>query len=96
MKIGQKYNCKILLFGGLPSPKDLSNIKPLKLIVAEHNVLIGRLKCLKTVFDNNFYYVAEDDIEELYNPDAVDEFEFVVTRKDIIQVDDIIHPYFLS
>ena len=92
MKIGCKYECKILLFG---LAYDLSEVNEESCIICEiigWDLSIGNLKVLQVENNGNIYYVAMDDVKNIKN---INRFAFDFSRKDLIQVDDIIHPRYL-
>ncbi|MCI5578171.1 MAG: hypothetical protein MR364_01545 [Oscillospiraceae bacterium] len=92
MKIGCKYECKILLFG---LAYDLSEVNEESCIICETigwDLSIGNLKVLQVENNGNIYYVAINDVEELSD---ISRFIFRCSRKDLIQVNDVIYPSFL-
>ena len=92
MKIGGIYECKILLFG---IAYDLSGVIEQNCIICETkgwNLTIGNLKVLQVENDGNIYYVAMDDVKNIKN---INRFAFDFSRKDLIQVDEIISPRYL-
>ncbi len=92
MKIGEIFECKILLFG---NASDMSAPITQNGIVCEtvkQNIIIGKLEVVQIVSNKNTYFVAADDIKNLKD---LSQFVFDFSRKDLIQVDDIIHPRYL-
>ena len=67
MKIGCKYECKILLFG---LAYDLSEVNEESCIICEiigWDLSIGNLKVLQVENNGNIYYVAMDDVKNIKN-----------------------------
>lgn len=92
MQVGDIYDCKILLFG---LAYDLSEVNEESCIICETigwDLSIGNFKVLRVENNGNIYYVAMDDIKNIKN---INRFAFDFSRKDLIQVDDIIHPRYL-
>lgn len=85
MKIGKKYNCKIKLFG--EAVLDMQN-HTLFCKVMEHNVIIGATKMVKVLVENDEYYIEQEKLENFIKMDS---FYFRYSRKDLIQVNNIIH-----
>lgn len=92
MQVGGIYDCKILLFG---IAYDLSEVNEESCIICETigwDLSIGNFKVLRVENNGNIYYVAMDDVKNIKN---INRFAFDFSRKDLIQVDDIIHPRYL-
>ncbi len=85
MQIGQKYECKIKLFGK-PLHERTSNSSICKVINKE--IIIGQKVMVEIQVDNNKYYIPRQKISKYLDTDT---FYFYFTRKDLIQVNDIIH-----
>ena len=85
MKIGKKYNCNIKLFG--EAVLDMQN-HTLFCKVMEHNVIIGATKMVKVLVENDEYYIEQEKLENFIKMDS---FYFRYSRKDLIQVNNIIH-----
>ena len=85
MQIGQKYECKIKLFGK-PLHERTSNSSICKVINKE--IIIGKKVMVEIQVDNNKYYIPRQKISKYLDTDT---FYFYFTRKDLIQVNDIIH-----
>jgi len=89
MQIGQQYECKIKLFGK-PVCEKTSNSITCKLINKE--IMIGRKSMVEVQVNNSKYYIVKQKVREYLN---CDNFNFCFTRKDLIQVNNIIHGDFL-
>ena len=85
MKENGIYNCKIELFGKFESKKTDDNVE-IKLI--ESGVVIGNTKYFKVLIKNDEYYILESDADGL---EIKEKMYYHFTRKDLIQVDDVIH-----
>ena len=92
MQICGIYECKILLFG---RAFDLSETMEENCILCKaigQELTVGRLKIIPVVNNENLYYVATKDIKNIKD---VSRFAFDFSRKDLIQVDEIIAPKLL-
>lgn len=81
------YDCKIQLSGVYTKYEtEVSE----KCVILEKDVIIGQRSCFKVLFDNNIYYIVQEKSEtyEIINDEYIN---FVIGRKDLIQVDDVIH-----
>lgn len=85
MMIGQQYECKIMLFGK-PVPVKVNGSVTCKVVNKE--VVVGRRTMVEIQANGGMYYVEKRDVTNYLNQD---EFEFYFTRKDLIQVEDVIH-----
>jgi len=85
MKINQRYQCKIKLFGKAVREKT-ENSAVCKVINRE--IMIGKKPMVEVQIDNNHYYIARKTIKEFMNDES---FYFYCTRKDLIQVNDVVH-----
>ncbi|MBQ4518422.1 MAG: hypothetical protein II997_07550 [Clostridia bacterium] len=85
MKINQRYQCKIKLFGKAVREKT-ENSAICKVINRE--IIIGKKPMVEVQINNNYYYIAKKTIKDFLNDKS---FYFCCTRKDLIQVDDVIH-----
>ncbi len=104
MQVGGIYDCKILLFGialdlsdedAIEQSRIMCETTDRELLVCEtvdNNFSVGNFKVLQTISDRNIYYVAINDVGALND---ISRFVFRCSRKDLIQVDDIIHPRYL-
>lgn len=85
MEIGHQYECKIKLFGELDSEKTEGSVV-CRLI--NRNVTVGKKLMVEVEVDNNKYYIPQTKVKEYLDYDS---FNFKFTRKDLVQVNDIIH-----
>jgi len=85
MKVGQTYDCKIALFGNLVY-EDGERIVICE--IQEKNIFIGKEEFVKVRTDNDIYYVYQDDLTEIFSEEK---FFFRVSRKDLFQVNEILH-----
>jgi len=81
MEIGKEYDCKILLFGNRLEETTENLMVKYKV---NREVCIGKRKFLEVERDGNIYYLNEGNIHD-------EHVYYAFTRKDIIQVSDIIH-----
>ena len=92
MKIGCIYDCKILLFGNV---KDYSEINAKDFILCKYSnefATIGIYEYLKVETSNGEYYIEKDCLKEIGDKK---EFWFRWSRKDLIQVNNVILPRLL-
>ena len=85
MQIGQKYECKIQLFGK-PLAERTSNSIICKVVNRE--VTIGQRAMVEVQISNSKYYIPRQKVSEYLDNDI---FNFYFTRKDLVQVNNIIH-----
>lgn len=85
MVIGRSYECKIKLFGR-PIIQKTRESNTFKII--DTNSIIGQKSMAKVINNGNEYYIPKQKIMSYINKDII---EFLATRKDLIQVDNIIH-----
>jgi len=89
MEQGKKYDCKILLFGSLSSGTGQKALCR----VLRNGILCGDTKLVEVFIGNDRYYILQDEIkDQLKNG----EFDYYYTRKDLIQVNNIIHGAYLD
>ncbi|MDR3259845.1 MAG: hypothetical protein LBT51_09595 [Fusobacteriaceae bacterium] len=83
MEIGKNYECKILLFGECVEKKSDENY-----VICKVNsmIKIGIYWLLEVSVNNEVYYVSKNNVK---NDEKIIYYSF--TRKDIIQVNDIVH-----
>lgn len=87
MKVGQLYNCKIELFGNFSDQSEGMKCQIIKL-----NTMIGLRNMTQIMIDDDIFYVCA----ELPKNDTVNKKIYInFTRKNLIQVDDVIHKDFL-
>lgn len=84
MEIGKQYECKIKLFGKVIE----ENSRSVLCTVIDRNIVIGSRNMVKIKVENNIYYIPEKKLVGYADKDT---FMFHYTRKDLIQVDDVIH-----
>lgn len=89
MQIGQQYECKIKLFGK-PVAEKTSNSVICKLLNKE--IMIGKKAMVEVQVNDAIYYIPRQKVREYLESDS---FNLCFTRKDLIQVNDIIHADFL-
>ena len=90
MQVGQKYDCKIILVGdAVPAPTKSSVLCPLK----EHKIPVGTWHLAKTEIGGDEYYISEGDLKGFKNSTKVN---FYFSWKDLVRVDDAIHPDMLE
>ncbi len=80
MEIGKKYHCRILLFGSRVT--NATNEEHVKCKIIKE-LKIGNRILLEVSVNNDIYYINDNYSEEY--------IFFNVTRKDIIQVDSVVH-----
>lgn len=85
MEIGQKYECKIKLFGK-PLAERTSNSIICKVVNRE--VVLGQRAMVEIEINNSKYYILRQKVSEYLDNDI---FNFYFTRKDLVQVNNIIH-----
>ena len=85
MQLGQKYECKIRLFGK-PLAAGTNNGVICKVLNKE--IMIGQKAMVEVQINNSKYYIHRQKVREYL---AGGSFYFWFTRKDLIQVNNIIH-----
>lgn len=88
MKEGERYDCKIELFGELSSEDSRKAIK----CKVEGNEVIGAKQYVKVSVDQSVYYIPAKNVPGRRG----DHFWFSYTRKDLIQVGKIVHADLLN
>ena len=85
MKQGGRYECKIVLFGrlGLPEESGL-----LACTVLERRVPVGVRKMAKAQVGQDIYYIPERELEGVGDVDVI---YYSSSRRDLIQVDNVLH-----
>ena len=85
MKQGEHYECKIVLFGrlGLPEESDL-----LACTVLERRVPVGVRKMAKVQVGQDIYYIPERELKDVGDVDVI---YYSSSRRDLIQVDNVLH-----
>ena len=90
MEIGKKYDCKIFLFGGTQPSK---NGKKVLCRVVRDNVARGKAHHVEVKVGEDTYYVPRKKVEDQLKQG---EFEYYYSRKDLVQVDNVIHGKYLD
>ena len=85
MKQGEHYECKIVLFGRLGLPKE-SGL--LACTVLERRVPVGVRKMAKVQVGQDIYYIPERELEGVGDVDVI---YYSSSRRDLIQVDNVLH-----
>lgn len=85
MSEGKEYDCKIKLFGNVV-PAMQENAVLCKII--NPNITVGTRKMIKVLVGDDEYYIPEKKVNNLVNSK---EIYFKYTRKDLIEVNQIIH-----
>ena len=90
MKQGERYECKIKLFGrlGLPEDSDL-----LACTVLERRVPVGVRKMAKVQVGQDMYYILEKELKDVGDVDVI---YYSSSRRDLIQVDNVLHADYLD
>lgn len=85
MKVGQKYDCKINLFGKVV---ENTSEKSVLCKIVDRNMVIGTKHMIKIKVKNDQYYIPQKKLVDYFDKDI---FIFDFSRKDLIQVNDVIH-----
>ena len=85
IKEGGIYDCKIELFGNFLNNKSDSSVE---ITLAETNAVVGNTKYIKVLINSDVYYIPESETKDI---GLKEKMYYHFTRKDLIQVDDIIH-----
>lgn len=85
MQIGQRYECKIRLLGK-PLAERTGNGIVCKVLNKE--IIIGQKVMVEVRINNEKYYIPRHRVSKNLDSDS---FYFCFTRKDLVQVDNIIH-----
>ncbi len=89
MKKNHCYNCKIKLFGKLVE-ENTDNALFCKIV--NNEVYVGKKQMAEVVIGDSLYYIPKSRISNLRKNES---FYFACARKDLIQVDDVIHADYL-
>lgn len=84
VKKGKSYNFKIALFGNFEEEETPDTVKCL----INKEVMIGAGKFVEVFIGDDRYYVFREDLPDGFQGDS---FFYYYTRKDLIQVDDVIY-----
>lgn len=85
IEIGKEYNCKIKLFGNVVQER-VGNAVQCKVICKD--ITVGTRNMSKVLVNNDEYFIPQNKLSEL---EDVESFYFRYSRKDLIQVNDVIH-----
>ena len=85
MKQGEHYECKIVLFGRLGLPKE-SGL--LACTVLERRVPVGVRKMAKVQVGQDIYYIPERELKDVGDVGVI---YYRSSRRDLIQVDNVLH-----
>ena len=85
IEIGKEYNCKIKLFGNVVQERV---DKVVQCQVVCRHATVGTGIMVKVLINNDEYYIPQKKLNEL---EDVDLFYFRYSRKDLIQVNNVIH-----
>ena len=89
MEVGKKYDCKIELFGDVTPG---STGKKVLCHVIRADILVGDRRRVEVKVGEDIYYVPRREVEDYLKKG---EFYYYYTRKDLIQVDNVIHGDYL-
>lgn len=89
MEKNHRYNCKIKLFGKVVDEK--TDNSTLCRIINEE-VHVGTRQMVEVAMGVGHYYIPKNRIN---NPRRNESFYFLCVRKDLIQVDDVVHADYL-
>ena len=92
MEVGKSYECKILLFGRSLNPGEELDEDCMVCRQVGPMEKLGLYYILPVESEGNIYYITDDDAKEV---GGTAEFIFHSTRRELIQVDDVISPDFL-
>ncbi|OFG26529.1 hypothetical protein BJM51_13300 [Listeria monocytogenes] len=85
MKQGNIYDCKIKLFGDLVKEKEERTVACL---ITNVNVRIGNSDFLEVTIKEDVYYIPKEKVLNILEQDII---LFKISRKDLIEVNDVIH-----
>ncbi|ECL0249370.1 hypothetical protein LMS58_001593 [Listeria monocytogenes] len=85
MKQGNSYDCKIKLFGDLVKEKEERTVACL---ITNVNVRIGKSDFLEVTIKEDVYYIPKEKVLNILEQDII---LFKISRKDLIEVNDVIH-----
>lgn len=85
MREGNEYACKIKLFGTV-----VQNMQENTVLckIVNSSIIVGTKKMVEVLVGEDTYYIPEKKISHLINPN---EILFKFTRKDLIEVNNVIH-----
>jgi len=85
MEIGRQYECKIKLFGN-PVCEKANGSVVCRLV--DKNITIGQKLMVEVEVNSNKYYIPQIKVKDFLDNDS---FNFSFSRKDLVQVNTIIH-----
>ena len=85
MRVGYDYNCKIKLHGEVKHKKNDGSVL---CKVIKRDYVIGCEKFVLVDVNDNEYFVLQDSVLSVIQQES---FYYLFTRKDLIQVNKIIH-----
>ena len=85
IKEGEIYDCKMELFGDFDGTK---NEKSVEVTILDSDIVIGKTEYFKVLIDSDIYYILKADAKGL---EVKRKMYYHFTRKDLIQVGDVIH-----
>jgi len=85
MEEGKVYDCKMELFGDFDKTK---TEKSVEVTIIDSDAVIGRTEYLKVLIGSDVYYILKSDANGF---EVKSKMYYHFTRKDLIQVDDVIH-----
>jgi hypothetical protein len=92
MKVGERYECKILLFGCPLKPGEEIDEDCILCRIIGPMEKLGLYNIIPVESGGNYYYISEKDAKKIGYADG---FIFHSTRRDLVQVNDVIIPRFL-
>ena len=93
MEIGKTYDCRILLFDArIIDPSELAEEYCMLCASTNREFILGESTLLQIKNDDNIYYVSNEIIKNITDKDV---FWLKYSRKDLIQVNDVINPGYL-
>lgn len=93
LELGGIYDCKIMLFGDeVKEGTVLECGKRVCCKIVRRNVPVGIMNMVQVLVDGNVYYINQCRIENIMDKDA---FWYNYTRKDLLQVNDVIKGCYL-
>jgi hypothetical protein len=85
IKEGGVYDCKIELLDGFESEKTKTSVE---LKILDPNAIVGNTRYWKVAIGNDVYYVP---LSQTNGVNINGKLYYTILRKDLIQVDDVIH-----
>ena len=92
MIVGETYNCKILLFGRPLKHNEVVSDDCLFCKQSGEIIKLGMYKMKPVQCNTSIYYIMEKDISKVENPK---EYWFKSSRRDLVQVNDVVSARFL-